>query len=265
MIIDIHQHLNKKYYRTTEEYLDELVKISEEFNVVRFCISALGSAYENFENHDLEYVMKKLGNLIIGFAYIDLDRNKPEDIKVFYQKGFRGLKFICPLRNYDDDIYFPIYEQAAKYNMVLLFHTGILAPSSLDRIKHTSSDRMRPIRIESIARTFPSTTVVGAHFGSPWFEEASAVMRVNPNIYFDISGGALANSPQIFDKLVQPVRFEKFVFGTDSLPRDFIFPYERTKRFFEDMHLDDEIRDRIMFKNAAGFLELDLKNYTRLF
>jgi len=257
MIIDIHQHLNKRYYRSVDEYLDELVRISSEFNVIKFCISALGPAYENFENHDVEYAMKKLEKLVIGFACVDLDKNKPEDIKIFCQKGFKGLKFICPLRNYDNEIYFPIYEQAAKYDMVLLFHTGIIAPSPQDRIKRTSSDRMRPIRIESIARTFPSVPLIGAHFGAPWFEEASGVMRVNSNVYFDVSGGALEHSPEMFDKLIEPVAFEKFVFGTDSLPRDFRIPYEKTQKFFKDMDLAEEVRDKILFGNAARFFNLN--------
>jgi hypothetical protein len=243
--------MNSKYYSSVDAYLDDIVRISEEFNVDKFCISALGPAYENFENKDVRYAMRKIEKLVVGFAYIDLDNDDPLLIKTFYEEGFKGVKFICPRRNYDDDAYFGIYSEVARYGMVSLFHTGILAHSYQDRIKRTSSDRMRPIRIEAIARTFPEMTVVGAHFGAPWFEEASAVMRVNPNIYFDTSGGTLAKSPEIFGKLIESVAFEKFIFGTDSLPCDFAIPYKKVQKFFDDMVLSQEIQNKIMGGNIA--------------
>ncbi len=256
MIVDIHHHLNSKYYPSVDAYLDDIVRIGEEFKVDRFCISALGTAYENFENKDVKYAMRKIEKLVVGFAYVDLDNDDPLLIKNFYEEGFKGVKFICPRRNYDDDAYFGIYGEAARYGMASLFHTGILAHSPQDRIKRTSSDRMRPIRLEAIARTFPEMPVIGAHFGAPWFEEASAVMRVNPNVYFDTSGGALGCSPAIFEKMIEPVAFEKFIFGTDSLARDFAIPYEKVQKFFEDMDLNPEVRNRIIGDNAAYLLKL---------
>jgi len=257
MIIDIHHHLNKKYYSSLEAYLDELIFTGEKFKVDKFCVSALGEFFGNFGNEEVEYVIRKLPELIIGFAHIDLDQDKPEKIKVFHEQGFKGVKFICPAKNYDDESYFDIYSEVAKYKMVSLFHTGILAPTPLDRIKHASSDRMRPIRLEAIARTFPELYIIGAHFGAPWFEEANAVMRVNGNVYFDISGGALDNSPEIFRKLIEPVAFEKFIFGSDSLARDFEFPYQRCQKFFNDLRLAAEIQKKIMGKNAAKILGIN--------
>lgn len=255
MLIDIHHHFNKSYYPDIDEYLETMVKTAEEYKVDKFCLSGLGECYHNYENKDVEYAFKKFSHLIIGFAYIDLDREKVEKIKEYKNRGFKGVKFINPYKPYDDERYFKIYEEVAKQKMVCLFHTGIVAPSSCDKEKHTSGDKMRPIRLEAIARTFPELKIIGAHFGWPWYNEANAVMGVNDNIYFDTTGGTFMNFPEPFrSTLTDSVKFEKFVFGTDSLAKDFGIPFERCKKIFKEMELSEEIQKKIFGENAAGFL-----------
>jgi len=257
MLIDIHHHFNRSYYPDRDEYLDTMVKMAEEYKINKFCLSGLGKCYHGYENEDVEYAFKKLPDLIIGFAYIDLDIEKPEKIKEFKERGFKGVKFINPLKNYDDESYFKIYEEVAKQKMVCLFHTGIVAHSLCDKEKHTSGDKMRPIRLEAIARTFPELRIIGAHFGWPWYREANAVMGVNENIYFDTTGGTLMNFPEPFKNLIfEPVKFEKFIFGTDSLAKDFKIPYENCKKFFRELNLNEEIQNKILGKNAAELLQI---------
>ena len=56
---------------------------------------------------------------------INVDQTEPSDITDFAERGFKGLKIINPRRNYDDTSYFPLYAEAEKRGLVVLFHTGI--------------------------------------------------------------------------------------------------------------------------------------------
>src|SRR5882672_6749596 len=85
-------------------------------------------------------------NRLIGFGSIRLDDARAlELIDRFHAAGFRGLgEMTGPLRNYDDRAYWPIYERAEKYGMIILFHTGIVNRPSPSVSSDVSVDRMRP-------------------------------------------------------------------------------------------------------------------------
>jgi len=258
MLIDFHHHLNSHYYPSLDAYVDDLARIGDEFGVTKFCVNGLGPGYQNFTNEDTLYAWRKLPDLVVPFAAYDLDYDQPAQIAEFAAQGFKGLKVINPKHNYDDDAYFPAYETAAAQGMVILFHTGFVAPSVVGQQKRSSSARMRPIYLESIARSYPEMTLVGAHFGAPWFAEAAVMMRTISNIYFDISGGAFWNPPALFSDLtLQLVVFGKFIFGTDSLARDFGIPYAQCLKMFDELKLSEEVREKILYRNAAKILGLE--------
>jgi hypothetical protein len=106
--------------------------------------------------------------------------------------GFRGLgEMTGPLKNYDDRAYWPIYQRAEKYGMIVLFHTGIVNRQTPSVPSEVSVDRMRPTTLDVIARRFPELTIIGAHLGNPDYAWAAEIARWNPNLYFDLSGSTL--------------------------------------------------------------------------
>ena len=131
-------------------------------------------------------------NRFVGFGDIKLDDpDVINQIELFHKAGFRGLGEISStLKNYDDGAYWPIYELANKFHMILLFHMGIV-----NRLHRTSTnisfDRSRITRLDLIARHWPTLTLIGAHLGNPDYAEAAEVGRWNPNLYFDASGTTL--------------------------------------------------------------------------
>jgi hypothetical protein len=129
----------------------------------------------------------------IGFGDIKLDDpDVLNQIDRFHQAGFRGLgEITSSLKNYDDPAYWPIYDRAAKYHMILLFHTGIVERPKPEIPANISFDRMRATRLDLIARHWPTLIVIGAHLGNPDYAEAAEVARQNPNLYFDLSGSSL--------------------------------------------------------------------------
>ncbi len=258
MLIDMHHHLNCTHYPSREAYLDDMVRVASERGIDRFCLMGMGRRFNNFTNDDVEWAFAEQPSLVIGTWYFNLDEMKPGRIAEARDRGFRAVKFIAPRKNYDDESYFPAYDEAARQGMVIMFHTGIIRPTPGEEKTRTSTARMQPIFLDTIARAYPEIPVIVAHFGYPFHMQASAIMRVNDNVYCGLSGGALKNSPAIFSQPdVLPVNYEKFVFGTDALVRDFHIVQERVQTFMDDMELDDETRSAIWGDNLATLFDIE--------
>jgi hypothetical protein len=169
----------------------------------------------------------------IGFGDIKLDDpDVLNKIDRFHQAGFRGLgEITSALKNYDDPAYWPIYDRAAKYHMILLFHTGIVLRDKPEVPANISFDRMRATRLDLIARHWPKLIIIGAHLGNPDYAEAGEIARWDPNLYFDLSGSSLIkkrNDYGFFRSIFWwsgivsphtpaggPDAFEKLVYGSD--------------------------------------------------
>jgi len=172
-------------------------------------------------------------NRLMGLGNIRLDDPLAlELVDRFHAGGFRGLgEILAPLKNYDDRSYWPIYERAEKYGMILLFHSGILSRDTPEIPSDVSVDRMRPTTLDGIARRFPKLTIIGAHLGNPDYAWAAEITRWNPNLYFDLSGSSLIkkqDDPTFWKSIFwwsgivsphtpanAPNAFERLVFGSD--------------------------------------------------
>jgi len=190
---------------------------------------------------DLDQVsgfMQQQPGQLIGLGEISLDApDAVATIDRFQKAGFRGLGEITqPQYSYDDRRYWPIYQRAETYRMIILFHTGIVNRPDPSIASDVSSDRMRASSLDLVARRFPGLTIIGAHLGNPDYAWAGEVARWNPNVYFDLSGSTLIkkqNDYKFFDSIfwwtttVSPhtpktagSAFEKIVFGSDVFDGD---------------------------------------------
>jgi uncharacterized protein len=200
-----------------------------------------GMAMLIVEPKDLQSVaafMQRHPGKLIGLGQIELDApDVLETIDRFHEAGFRGLgELTKPQYSYDDRRYWPLYERAEKYRMIILFHTGIVNRTSPEIPADASSDRMRVSTLDLIARRFPKLTIIGAHLGNPDYAWGGEIGRWNPNVYFDVSGSTLIKkeADYAFFKSVfwwsnvasahtpQSARpaFEKLVFGSDVFEGD---------------------------------------------
>lgn len=226
-IIDAHVHHNGD-----PAFLEKLVKKLESVDGLALLITA---------PQDLESVkafIAKHPSRLMGLGEIKLDDPVALDlVDRFHAAGFRGLgEITSPLKNYDDRSYWPIYERAEKYGMILLFHTGIVNRLHPEIPTDISVDRMRPATLDGIARRFPKLTIIGAHLGNPDYAWAAEIARWNPNLYFDVSGSSLIkkqNEPTFWKSIFWwsgvvsphtptggPNAFEKLVFGSDVFNGD---------------------------------------------
>jgi len=212
-------------------------------------------------NETTAKVMEKYPDLVVGFGMFNLGEDTVGKLDEFRHMGFRGVKFIRPLKNYDDKSFYPIYGRMEYYRLIALFHLGIVSrlDSGLERYLDTNNNRHRPIYLDTIARAFPDLTIIGAHLGNPWYEEASMAARWNKNLFFDLSGSTLKKKSSEFignllwwkrDGQYSPHKqhaWEKIVFGSDvdiNLIGDVLNDY---RRVFQELGLSEELQHQVLY------------------
>jgi hypothetical protein len=267
-VINIHAHVKPG----TDVH--QKVAVWKEQGAIRTCVqSIVYSADEPNANEALAPLLEKYADHLIGFGGLNLSEapDTPAMVRELHAKGFRGLKCIQPARPYDDDAYMPLYESAAKLGMPILFHTGWLAFRPGYR-GPCVNDYMRPVRLERIARYFPELTLIGAHLGTPWNEEAINLAINLPNVHFDISGGsASAQWGSLIKRALAPfpgadfadpdqhiaLRLfrEKLLFGTDNPPIERWVP--RALDILDHLHIPEDARECFFWKTAARILRVN--------
>jgi uncharacterized protein len=226
-LIDVHVHYNGEP-GFLEKLLDKLIA-ADGLAFLLTTPEALPQASKFIREHP---------DRLIGFGDIKLDDpNALSEIDRLHQAGFRGLGEITSTqKNYDDPAYWPLYDRAEKYHMILLFHTGIVNRLHPEQPANISFDRSRVTRLDLIARHWPKLTIIGAHLGNPDYAEAGEIGRWNPNLYFDVSGTTLIKKKDDYPffrtifwwtGIVSPhtppsgvSAFEKLVFGSDVFGGD---------------------------------------------
>ena len=181
-LIDVHFH-----YDGEPGVLDKLLdKLNAADGLAFLLTTAKGFPVANQFIHDHP-------DRFIGFGDVKLDDPQVlEEIDRFHAAGFRGLgEITSTVKAYDDRAYWPIYDRAARYHMILLFHTGIVNRLHPEVPADISFERSRVTRLDLIARHWPKLIIIAAHLGNPDYAEAAEIGRWNPNLYFDLSGSTL--------------------------------------------------------------------------
>jgi len=254
-LVDAHVHHNGQVV-----FLNQLVKRLEKHDGIAFLL-----VKPEHLKQVTDYMAAHPGRLI-GFGDISPDDPKVLDqIDQFHKAGFRGLGEISRVRKpFDDPSYRPIYDRAAKYGMMLLFHTGIVNRTRPEVAEDVSVDRLRVTLVDNIARLYPTVTIIAAHLGNPDYAWAAEMARWNPNLYFDLSGSTLIKKqedPTFFKSVFwwtsvasphtpksQTSAFEKIVFGSDVFGgelEEFDESIERYKRMLTACGVSQESQANI--------------------
>ena len=263
MIIDTHVHFSE-----SAGYAERHAQECARLGISKVCL--LGGTWDGRGiTGGILAAMKQYSSLYLGFGMLQLGKDHADAVTAFKDAGFTGLKCIRPASRYDDKAYYPLYERAEKLGMPILFHLGIVSRSSRDKYLDVNNDRMRPVHLDTIARAFPELTIIGAHFGNPWSDEAAMIARWNPNLFFDLSGSILKyRPPEFFKQLLwwggdnqhyqapdksQP--WDKILFGSDvgiEVISDVINDYRRT---MDAVGLSPETQQKVWAGNAARILK----------
>jgi len=191
--------------------------------------------------------------------FIGVDPRMGEDgmvaeLDACVKAGARGIKFHCSTqRSYPTDTgLWAVYKRAEELNLAVVFHSG------WHPLGCHLSDYARPARFEGIARSFPRLHVVLAHIGLGWQEEAVALARAYPNVFFDsclvITG--TWDPPPLSDaeivSLLRLVGLDRVMFASDW---PLCSPLKERQRA-ESLPLSETERRLLFYENAQRILRI---------
>ncbi|MFH1760206.1 MAG: amidohydrolase family protein [bacterium] len=257
MIIDSHNHLTDDFnIDNAPSYFKQL----ESRGVDKIMICAVNHKIWG-GNEAVKKFMDSFPEKIIGFSYIDIEKDNHEDIYKYKEQGFKGLKIIETTNPYDHNAYMKYYETASKLEMPILFHMGFLG---IRPGRFVNCNNYRPITLDTIARRFPDLRMICAHMGNPWWDEGFLVMWKHKNIYCDMSGlSACRRDLSFWHKLFKPnnelheavfkliFASDQFMFGSKKYDDYYIKYYEK---LFSLLNLDQEKRNFIMYNNFFNII-----------
>jgi predicted TIM-barrel fold metal-dependent hydrolase len=180
---------------------------------------------------------QELPDFIIPIPRFNLDTVTVQELQDAIDAGACGIKFIDPCFSYGDTRYDPLYAAITDRKRVAVFHTGYLGQSYSKG--HTDIALMRPSAIDCLSRRHPDLTILMAHYGNPWWEEAWKIAWSAPNVYADLCGGtAIYRSLAMWREMFAPngrldeVSISKLTFATDEHIFRSDYP-ERCQPFFD--------------------------------
>jgi predicted TIM-barrel fold metal-dependent hydrolase len=258
-VIDAHQH-----FRATPDYIPTLVKTYRARNAMACVLTRL-------EHLDAVVAAAKAHpDVIIPYGHLDVDHPAAlAHIETFAKAGVKGIKMHTPKHNWDDFGYFPLYARMQALGIVALFHTGIVSGNGSGQPEPSSMARMRPSFLHTIARSFPTLKIHGAHLGNPWYDEAAEAARWSPNLYFDVTGSTLQkkqhdltvfrdflwwDGPAEHSPSSAVYAFEKLVFGTDESPEALDSVLAKYEAMLEANKVPEASRRKIYGETMARLL-----------
>ena len=265
MVVDTHVHL-----RSTPGYLDELIETAGRLEIDRMILFSAWPGETMASNEQVLKAHQRYPETIIPFYLFLLGQEDAGSVERAKRDGFRGLKLINPMDNYNHESYFSVWEACEAHEMIVTFHTGIVGRSPEQIHFDVDSSRMKVIYLDRIARRFQKLTLFVAHLGNPDYGEACMMCRWHPNMYFDLSGSTLKKkSPAFFEEMLwweqQTIRYkdefgrgpwEKILFGTDVTPAEMEDTRDDYQRLFNALGLPQNLVDAVMGKTASRILKL---------
>lgn len=171
-----------------------------------------------------------------------------EELERIAAAGLKGVKFHPDYQSFyvDDEKMKPLYRKISQLGLITLFHAGedygFAAPY------HCMPENLRR------ALSWFDTPVVAAHWGGFALGEQVLQKLCGENLWFDLSFGYSALPRSRAQAILDKHGPDKLLFGSDM-------PWHRPSwelRLLNTLDISPEDREKILWKNAAGLLKLDL-------
>lgn len=201
MIIDSHTHLGDFPLFNVNLNADEMVSIMHQYKICKSVVSSL-------PNEITLNAVKQYPDKLVGLVWINpYDGHKAVKHidKAIKRWGFKGIKMHPLLDAYlpDQDIVYPIMDQARKHRIPLLFHCGH-PPWSL------------PWHFGNLAEVYPDTPIILGHMGHGhivYINAAIEVAKKHENIILETS--AMPMHSKIREAIAK-VGEDRVMYGSDT-------------------------------------------------
>jgi predicted TIM-barrel fold metal-dependent hydrolase len=190
------------------------------------------------------------------------DPAAPAQLERDIAAGFKGVKLYPVNRCYrvSDPACRPFFEKVAELGVPVTVHYGVTVDPTGD---------MRfadPTDLSPVARDFPDTPFVIAHFGAGFLPEVLRVAYQCKNVCVDSSGTnnwmdyfvPRMTLADVFERCLASIGPQRIMFGTDSgttAPYREWIKFQQT-RVLEELGLSDHERDLILRANAVRIFNL---------
>ncbi|MFC1988950.1 amidohydrolase family protein, partial [Chloroflexota bacterium] len=129
-------------------------------------------------------------------------------------QGAKGIKLHPNIQRFfpNDRRLWPVYQTAQQLGLPVISHSGSF---------ETPIQYAQPNNFKEILDSFPNLTLVMAHVGKGFFDEATSLAKAYPNLQFDCSGIISSTedeeglSDANFTALIRKVGVERVMFGSD--------------------------------------------------
>ena len=191
----------------------------------------------------------------VGFGSVDPHKGKDavREVDRIADLGLKGVKLHPSLQAFapDDETFWPLYARMEERGLVTLFHTGTSGiGAGQPGGQGIRLDYARPIRLDTVAATFPRLQIIAAHFGYPWHLELLAIALHKTNVWIDVSGWAPRYIPSEVIREIRGRLQNQFVFGSD-------YPFIQPQRCLEELaslELPDAVLQKLLVENGKRLL-----------
>ena len=264
MLCDFHAHLFDE-----PGYADALAETAHNLGMDKLCIGGGEARYGMLSNASVLRQAATYPDLFIPFACVRLGMDGAALVEDCGRAGFSGLRVSAPPAPYDSPAFFPVYEAAAALDMPMLFNTGLLPATALDRSADVRCEHMRPVYLDTLARQLPELKIIGCGLGGPWYDEAAETLAWHENVHFDLSGNVLqrkgtgflrgllgAEDGSVWGQGDRRSVWSRIVFGTGVRHEEIASAERDYQRLFRALALPQQTVDDIMGGNAGRLLGL---------
>lgn len=248
---------------TVEEYLQAMEESGTKYGVtLGLCPSVNQLKNMNFWTCA---VARKYPQLI-PFISVDLKmkgRTPVEEIEHKLKWGVRGIKLHPIAQEFfpNDRRMWPVYKKCEELRLPIVFHSG---KAVISRPVEYAEPRL----FAEVLENFPRLTVVLAHLGAGFCDQALELARQYPDVYFDtsiaITGEENKEITQARGKcdlflsdeeameMIEEIGADRILFGSDFPCMNPRFDIERIKR----LPLSEESKRNILGENAMRVFEI---------
>lgn len=147
----------------------------------------------------------------------------------------------------NDEKYYKIYELCVKLQVPVIITGG---PSRY--VAGTVIEHAAPKYLDPIARDFPDLKMVISHGAWPYVNEMICLAFRHRNVYMELSEYERFPQSNLYIEAANTIIPDKILFAS-AHPG---VPYLEAMQTYQELPFTDEVREKVMWKNAAALLGL---------
>lgn len=263
MIIDTHLHvfpdnlaekaitkLSKNSHLTpfTNGTISDTLSKMDKYNIDKaVCLNIAVKPNQDKKVND--FAIKNNSDRLIMFGSINpYSDNIENELKRLVDNGIKGIKLHPLYQGFkvDDPICDKLYSLCEKLGVRIAFHAGF---DTAYPFKNNAS----PKRLRKVLLKYKNLKVQLAHLGGMMKWRAVYHNLCGLNCYFDLGMVAGYIKPKQALKIIDKHGIDKIMFATDCPWNNF----EKTLNFLDSLGLSEENKEKILYKNALKFLDLE--------